>query len=97
MRQAAKHLIGRHDFKSFQAHDPLREQRQTVRTIKRIAIKKDDELITIDITADGFLYKMVRNITGTLLTVGAGRLQPDEILRILKARGRQKSPKYSSG
>ena len=70
MRKAAKHLIGRHDFKSFQAYDPLRAERQTVRTIKKIAIKKEGDLIYIDVTADGFLYKMVRNIAGTLLAIG---------------------------
>ena len=74
MRKASKYLIGRHDFKSFQAYDPLRAERQTVRTIKKIVIKKEGDLIHIDVTADGFLYKMVRNIAGTLLAIGSGQL-----------------------
>jgi tRNA pseudouridine38-40 synthase len=89
MRKASKVLIGRHDFKSFQAYDPLRADRQTVRTIKKITIKKEGDLISIDITADGFLYKMVRNIVGTLLAIGSGQLPPEEMPKILKARNRE--------
>jgi tRNA pseudouridine38-40 synthase len=89
MRKAAKYLIGRHDFKSFQAYDPLRAERQTVRTMKKIVIKKEEDLIHIDVTADGFLYKMVRNIVGTLLAVGSGQLAPEEMSKILKAKNRK--------
>lgn len=91
MRKAAKYLIGRHDFKSFQAYDPRRAQRQTVRTIKKIAIKKEGDLTHIDVTADGFLYKMVRNIAGTLLAIGAGQLPLGGMPKILKAKNRQKA------
>jgi tRNA pseudouridine38-40 synthase len=89
MRKAAKYLIGRHDFKSFQAYDPLRAERRTVRTIKKITIKKEGDLIHIDVTADGFLYKMVRNIAGTLLAIGAGQLPPGDMPKILKAKNRK--------
>ena len=91
MRKAAKYLIGRHDFKSFQAHDPLRAERQTVRTMKKILIKKEEDLIHIDVTADGFLYKMVRNIVGTLLAIGSGQLSVNEMPKILKAKNRKKA------
>jgi len=89
MRKAAKHLIGRRDFKSFQAHDPRRAQDRTVRTIKKIAVKKEGDLIYIDVTADGFLYKMVRNIAGTLLAVGSGQLPLGDLPKILKAKNRK--------
>lgn len=89
MRKAAKHLVGRHDFKSFQAYDPLRAERQTVRTIKKITIKKEGDLVHIEITADGFLYRMVRNIAGTLLAIGSGQLPLDEMSKILKAKNRK--------
>jgi len=89
MRKAAKYLIGSHDFKSFQAYDPRRAQRQTKRTIKKIAIKKEGDLIHIDVTADGFLYKMVRNIAGTLLAIGSGQLPLGDMPKILKAKNRQ--------
>jgi tRNA pseudouridine38-40 synthase len=89
MRKSAKHLVGRHDFKSFQAYDPLRAERRTVRTVKKIVIKKEGDLVYVDVTADGFLYKMVRNIAGTLLAVGSGQLPLDEIPKILKAKDRK--------
>ncbi len=91
MRKAAKALIGRHDFKSFQAHDPLRAERNTVRTIKRLTIKKEGDMILFDVTANGFLYKMVRNITGTLLAVGSGQIPVNGIPGILKAKNRGKA------
>ncbi len=93
MRKAAKYLVGRHDFKSFQAHDPLRAERQTVRTVKKISIKKEGDLVNIDVTADGFLYKMVRNISGTLLAIGAGQLPAGEMPKILKAKNRKAASK----
>ncbi len=89
MRKAAKHLVGRHDFKSFQAYDPLRAERQTVRTIGKLTIKKEGDLIYIDVTADGFLYKMVRNIVGTLLAIGSGQLAVEEMPEILKSCDRK--------
>ena len=89
MRKSAKYLIGRHDFKSFQAHDPLRAACPTVRTVKKIVIKKEGDLVHIDLTADGFLYKMVRNIAGTLLAIGSDQLPPMEMLKILKAKNRK--------
>jgi tRNA pseudouridine38-40 synthase len=89
MRRAAKYLVGRHDFKSFQAYDPLRAERQTVRTVKKLVIKKTGDLIHIDITADGFLYKMVRNIVGTLLSIGSGQLPLEQMPKILKAKNRK--------
>jgi len=93
MRKAAKYLIGRHDFRSFQAYDPLRAERQTVRTVKKITVKKEGDLVLIDVTADGFLYKMVRNIAGTLLAIGAGQLPAGEMPKILKAKNRKAAGK----
>jgi len=89
MRKAAKFLIGSHDFKSFQAYDPRRAECQTKRTIKKITIKKEGDLVHIDVTADGFLYKMVRNIAGTLVSIGSGRLPPGDMPKILKAKNRE--------
>ncbi|MBF0503783.1 MAG: tRNA pseudouridine(38-40) synthase TruA [Candidatus Omnitrophica bacterium] len=91
MRRASRDLIGKHDFKSFQAYDPLRRERQTVRTIKKIVIRKVGDLIYIDVTADGFLYKMVRNIAGTLLAIGSGQLPLGCLSKILKARNRKEA------
>ncbi len=93
MRRAAKLFIGLHDFKSFQAYDKLRADKTTVRTIKKLTVTQQDDLILIDITADGFLYKMVRNITGLLLEVGRGQRHSEEVLKLLKAKDRTQSAK----
>jgi tRNA pseudouridine38-40 synthase len=93
MRKGAKYFLGRQDFKSFQAHDPLRAERDTIRTIKDLTVKKEGELIHIDITANGFLYKMVRNITGTLIDVGTGQLAPESIRKIINAKSRTEAGK----
>lgn len=95
MRRETKALIGRKDFRSFVANDPSREQIDTVRTIKRINITKKGDNITIDLEADGFLYKMVRGIIGTLIEIGRGQLPQGSIKKILKQRDR-KSAAYSA-
>ena len=86
MKKEAKSLIGKHDFKSFQAAD--KTERSSVRTIKQIQIKKNGEAIIIDVEADGFLYNMARNIAGTLIDVGRGRIPAGSMKKILKAKER---------
>ena len=56
-----------------------------------LLIKKEKDLIFLDIEANGFLYRMVRNIVGTLIEVGRGRLRPQQIGTILKAKDRDAS------
>jgi len=87
MRKEARAFLGKHDFKSFQASD--KRVRNSVRTIKMISVKKQRGYIYIDICADGFVYNMVRNIVGTLIEVGRGKLQAGSIKRILKAANRK--------
>jgi tRNA pseudouridine38-40 synthase len=87
MRSEAKALLGRHNFKSFQAAE-LR-QRNPIRTIKRIKLTKDKHLLHIDIEADSFLYNMVRNIAGTLLEIGRGRFPKGSMVKILESRNRK--------
>ncbi len=91
MRKAAKVLIGKHDFKSFQAFDLLRADKNTVRTVQKITVASHDEWIIIEVTADGFLYKMVRNMVGMLLAVGRGQVTVKEVAVILKAKDRNKA------
>ncbi|MCK5014217.1 MAG: tRNA pseudouridine(38-40) synthase TruA [Candidatus Omnitrophica bacterium] len=92
MREEAKSLIGRHDFRSFTASDPAKRKKgieeNTVRTIKRLTITKKGDLLTLDIEANGFLYKMVRNIVGTLLEIGSGKRAKQSIKRILAKKDR---------
>ena len=93
MRREARFLVGRKDFSSMQAADPSfirtgSAPKSSVRTIKRIDIARKGEFITIDIAADGFLYKMVRNIVGTLIEIGSGKRQVS-IKDILQKKNRQ--------
>jgi len=91
MRRAAKHLTGEHDFASF-ASNPGYTRETTVRHIRWLKISKRGELITLRVNADGFLYKMVRNLAGTLVKVGLGRLEPEEVRTIRDARARKAAP-----
>ena len=81
MAQAAKCLVGTHDFASFQSAGA--ERLTTVRTVSRLEIRADDRPpfpgLKITIAADGFLYKMVRNIVGSLVHVGRGTEDPEWI------------------
>jgi len=86
MRKAARYFIGRKDFRSFQASD--KRNGNSVRTIKRLEVISKGSLIEIYIQADGFLYNMVRNIAGTLIDVGRGRIAPEETIDILSKRHR---------
>ena len=92
MRKAAQDLLGRKDFRCFMASDPaLRRSgrvKDTVRQIYRLDIEKRGDMIALEVEANGFLYKMVRNIVGTLLDVGKGRLSPEDIRRILRSKDR---------
>ncbi len=100
MREEAKYLIGKHDFKVFCASGS--STKDTIRIIKKITIRKtncglstmdyrlkDDCLIVIDIEADGFLYNMVRNIVGTLLEIGRGNFPKGSLKKILLSRDRK--------
>lgn len=89
MRKEAAELVGRHDFKSFQASD--NRERPSVRNISMIKLRKKGKMITLDIEGDGFLYNMVRNITGTLVDIGRGYLPPGSMKEILEIRDRRKA------
>ena len=87
MRQAAKLIVGRHDFTALSAN-PMRPIDTTVRTVTRLTIARRGPLLTITVAANGFLYKMVRSITGALVKVGEGRLAVAQ-LRVLLASHRR--------
>ena len=93
MRREAKGLSGRKNFKSFQATDSLRAENNTIRTVKKISIRKHGDLVLIDIEANGFLYKMVRNIVGTLLEIGSGLRPEGSIKKILQEKNRNSAGK----
>lgn len=87
MKRAAAYLVGTHDFKSFcSIHTAVED---TVRTILSCEVEKSfEDIIIIRVTGTGFLYNMVRIIAGTLISVGIGEREPEEIEKILEAKDR---------
>jgi len=86
MHRAAQALVGTHDFRSFESQWPTRSS--SVRTVRDISVRRGHEgcehTIALEVTADGFLYNMVRTITGTLVEVGRGARDenwPAEVVR----------------
>lgn len=89
MAEAAAHLEGEHDFKSFAS---VHMQAETsVRTIYSCTVTRSGDIITIRVTGSGFLYNMVRIIAGTLIKVGCGDIAPEMIPEILAAEDRSKA------
>ena len=89
MRAAATHFIGKKDFSTFMAEGS--DVEDTVRCVTSLTVDKKDDLIEIRISADGFLYNMVRIIVGTLIEVAYGRISPDEITEIIESHDRKKA------
>jgi tRNA pseudouridine38-40 synthase len=87
MRAAARLLLGRHDFSSFESTGTPRASK--VRTLLRLDVFRDCERVHFDVSADGFLYNMVRNLVGTLLEIGRGFWPPEKAAGILAARDRR--------
>lgn len=92
MQEAVKYFEGEHDFKAFKASGT--SSKSSVRTIyKAEVIEKPDEKIWIELTGNGFLYNMVRIIAGTLVDVGLGKIEPEEIEDIIKSEKRENAGK----
>lgn len=89
MKKAAACLIGGHDFKAFS--DNRKMKKSTVRVMKEITIYGDEKEVLFTFTADDFWPHMVRILTGTLLSVGKGELEPEEVKRILETGDREKA------
>jgi tRNA pseudouridine38-40 synthase len=90
MGQAAEHLLGRRDFKAFESAGSPRAH--SVRhVLHAVWTEAEDQCMTFQIEADGFLRGMVRNIVGTLVAVGLGKLDPQGIDEILSSRDRRRA------
>ena len=87
MREAAARLTGRHDFASFASRGSRRET--TVREIFGITVTEAGPEVHIEVVGDGFLYRMVRNLVGTLVEVGRGHRPPEWVDAVLAARDRR--------
>lgn len=86
MNLAAKKICGKRDFTSFMASGS--SVNTTIRNVIDCRVVKDDDMVVIRISADGFLYNMVRIISGTLLEVGKGNIDPEQISSIIESRNR---------
>lgn len=88
MRKAAGYIVGTHDFACFQASGS-NERETTVRTIYSLTVERRGDDVILEVTGDGFLYNMVRIITGTLVEVGLGKRNPEEIPTVLESLDRR--------
>lgn len=86
MQKAGKLLVGRHDFKSFQAAGST--VKSTVREMYQCNVESKGSLVEITFSANGFLYNMARIMTGTLIQVGLGKMSFSEIQNLLEAGNR---------
>lgn len=91
MKEAAKYLVGEHDFASFCSTGSQVDN--TVRTILSLDVTKEGDEIAITVTGGGFLYNMVRIIAGTLLEVGEGKIEPSDMADILESKDRGRAGK----
>lgn len=88
MREAARHLVGTHDFSAFRAQQC--QAKSPVKTIHHLELLRSGRFIVIDVRADAFLHHMVRNIAGVLMTIGAGERPVAWAGEVLDSRERRK-------
>ena len=89
LHRCAQAYVGTHDFIGFCSAGGKKED--TVRTVSRFSVVREGNLVSMYVAADGFLYNMVRIMTGTLLTIAQGRIAPDTLPEILAARTRTRA------
>ena len=87
MNEAAQYIVGKHDFSAFMSEGSDIED--TVRTVYYLNVTKNSDVIEIRISADGFLYNMVRIIVGTLIKVALSQIAPSDIRDIIKSKDRK--------
>ncbi len=90
MRREAQVLVGRKDFRAFMASDPAGRstEKDTIRRVTRLTFRRKGNHVILEIEANGFLYKMVRNITGTLVDIGLNRLPRGAMKDLLRRKNR---------
>ena len=91
MNKAAQFFLGEHDFKAFKASGT--SAKSSIRQIYEAKVYKEIERVIIELTGNGFLYNMVRIISGTLVDVGIGKIQPEDIIKIIELGEREKAGK----
>ena len=91
MQEAITYFEGEYDFKAFKSSGT--SSKSSVRTIYKAELKKEGDRIIIELTGNGFLYNMVRIISGTLVDVGLGKIEPNSIPQIIESKDRTKAGK----
>ena len=91
MQKAVTYFVGEHDFSSFKSSGT--SSKSSVRIIYDANVEKDGERVKISLTGNGFLYNMVRIISGTLVEVGLNNIEPEDIPKIIEAKNRQMAGK----
>lgn len=89
MREASSYFLGKHDFKAFTSNK--KSKKSTVRTIEAIELERRGEEIVLTYKGDGFLYHMIRILTGTLIEVGLGQRKPEEMERLIASGTRDRT------
>ena len=89
MDQAAKRFVGTHDFAAYMSSDT--KVKDTVRTITEAEVTRHGDIVEFRVCADGFLYNMVRILTGTLIAVAEGKISPEDIDNITLSKDRRKA------
>jgi len=91
MKKAVKYFEGEHDFAGFKASGT--SSKNSIRKICKAEVFEEGERIIIELTGNGFLYNMVRIISGTLLDVGIGKTKPEDIPNIIESKDRKRAGK----
>ena len=92
MQAAADRFVGSHDFMSLcSAGCEVAQRGSTVRTITQCRVQRAGDLVTVTVTADGYLYNMVRILAGTLVLAGQHKLNPEQVPAILESRDRSQA------
>lgn len=86
IKKATKEFVGEHDFMAFQANKKMKKS--TVRNIEKIDVTENAGMIIIDYYGDGFLYNMIRIITGTLIEIGCHKREISDIQKIFESKDR---------
>ena len=89
MREGARRFVGKHDFAAYMASGS--DIKDTVRTIFDATVTREGDFVEFGVSADGFLYNMVRILTGTLIGIAEGRISPDEVDSITESRDRKRA------
>ena len=89
MNDAAKRFVGTHDFAAYMSSDT--KIKDTIRTITEAEVTRQGDVVEFRVSADGFLYNMVRILTGTLISVAEGKIEPCEIEEITLSKDRRRA------